>query len=97
MAYTTIDDPEAYFQSALYTGTGSELAVTLAGDTDMQPDWVWLKGRSFADNHMVFDSVRGATKLISSDVNTVIKVLTSECIATMDPLDGVKVAPSPFK
>ena len=62
MAYTTIDDPEAYFQSALYTGTGSELAVTLAGDTDMQPDWVWLKGRSFADNHMVFDSARGVTK-----------------------------------
>ncbi len=43
MAYTTIDDPSAYFQVHLYAGTGSTNARTLDGDTDLQPDMVWVK------------------------------------------------------
>ena len=44
MAYTTIDDPEAYFQTQLYTGNGSaDHAITLGADTNMQPDFVWIK------------------------------------------------------
>ena len=70
-AYTTIDDPEAYFQVQLYTGNGSaNNAITLGGDTNMQPDLVWIKNREQDDAHCLFDSVRGATKLISSDANT---------------------------
>ena len=67
MAYTTIDDPEAYFQVKLWTGTGSSNALTLDGDTDMQPDLVWIKARSQARNHKMFDSVRGVTKVIGSN------------------------------
>jgi len=68
MAYTTIDDPETYFQTQLYTGNGSaNHAITLGGDTDMQPDLVWIKNRDAADAHCLFDSVRGATKVIHSD------------------------------
>ena len=59
MAYTAIDDPEAYFQAKLYTGTGSQLAVTLDGDTDMQPDFVWFKNRGTTNSHGLQDSVRG--------------------------------------
>ena len=67
-AYTTIDDPEAYFQVELYTGDGSGQSPTFDGDTDMQPDLVWIKSRNSASyNHMVFDSVRGATKYIKTD------------------------------
>ena len=69
MAYTTIDDPEAYFQAQLYTGTGSTLSVTLDGDTDMQPDFVWVKNRDEAEGHKLFDSVRGATKFIMTNNN----------------------------
>jgi len=70
-AYTTIDDPEAYFQVQLYTGNGSaNHAITLGGDTDMQPDLVWIKNRDAVDAHCLFDAVRGATKLLSSDANT---------------------------
>ena len=70
-AYTTIDDPEAYFQTQLYTGDGSaNHAITLGADTDMQPDLVWIKNRDATDSHCLFDSVRGATKLLSSDANT---------------------------
>jgi hypothetical protein len=44
MAYTNIDDPSAYFQTALWTGTGSVgNAVTFDGNSDMQPDWFGQK------------------------------------------------------
>ena len=70
MAYTAIDDPEAYFQTQLYTGNGSaDHAITFGGDTDMQPDFVWIKNRDAADSHCLFDSVRGATKVLHSDAN----------------------------
>ena len=63
MAYTTIDNPELYFQTKLYTGTGSTHAITLDGSENMQPDWVWSKAREslsiITGSHFLFDSVRG--------------------------------------
>ena len=47
--------PQDYFNTALYTGTGSLLAVT----TGFQPDWTWIKSRTTTDQHIVQDSVRG--------------------------------------
>ena len=67
MAYTAIDDPEAYFQVKAYTGTGSEQSLTFDGDTDMQPDLVWLKNRTDARAPALVDSVRGAKKVLRSD------------------------------
>ena len=69
MAYTTIDDPTAFFQCKLYTGTGSSHAITLDGPTDMQPDMVWWKERTSTDYHTIVDSVRGATKRIFTNVD----------------------------
>ena len=69
MAYTTIDNPELYFQVKLYTGTGTSTAFTLDGSEDMQPDLVWLKERGGANSHVLTDAVRGATKSLWSDVN----------------------------
>ncbi len=66
-AYTTIDNPELYFQTKTYTGTEDELAITLDGDENMQPDFVWIKRRATSQNHFIFDSVRGATKYINSN------------------------------
>jgi len=81
MAYTTIDDPEAYFQVKLYTGTGSELVNTLDGDTDMQPDLVWVKERSDTAYHILIDAVRGVTKQLypnsTDDEETVAEGLKS--------------------
>jgi hypothetical protein len=59
MAYTNIDDPSAYFQTDLYTGTGSSLANTFDGNSDMQPDWVWIKERNGSADHALYDSSRG--------------------------------------
>jgi len=81
MAYTTIDDPSAYFQTTLYTGNGGTQSITNTGNSDMQPDWTWIKRRDSADNHNTFDSVRGAThRLITNLTNaqdTVTNMLTS--------------------
>ena len=67
-AYTTIDDPSAYFKIQLYTGTGSSNAQTFADtDTAMQPDMVWIKSRSDEFNNMLYDSVRGVTKHLKPD------------------------------
>ena len=63
MAYTTIDDPSAYFKVQLYTGDGSTQAIAFDDtDTNMQPDFVWIKNRDAGDTHLVFDSVRGVEK-----------------------------------
>jgi len=69
MAYTTVDNPELYFQTKLYAGTGSAQSVTFDGSEDMQPDWVWCKGRDVANLHALFDSVRGTGKALYSDRN----------------------------
>ena len=42
MAYTTIDDPSAHQQTAIYTGSSSSVTVTNDGNSDLQPDWVWV-------------------------------------------------------
>ena len=53
-----IDKPSDYFNTKLYTGTGSSLAITGVGFT---PDWVWIKERNGASGHIFKDTVRGAT------------------------------------
>ena len=68
MAYTTIDNSELYFQTKLYTGNGGTQAITLDGSENMQPDWTWLKCRSNLESHELYDAVRGATKMISSNL-----------------------------
>ena len=62
MAYTEIDDPSAYFQTAIYTGNGGTQSITFAGNSDLQPDFLWVKGRSVGEGHYIQDSVRGVTK-----------------------------------
>ena len=70
MAYTAIDNPELYFQITLYTGDGGTPSITLDGDEDMQPDFVWIKNRDATDVNSLFDTVRGVTNYHSSGQNT---------------------------
>ena len=67
MAYTTIDDPTIYFNTKLYAGNGGTQSISGVG---FQPDWVWIKNRSGADQHSLYDSVRGANKVIRSSNNS---------------------------
>ena len=64
MAYTTVDKPTDYFNTKLYTGTGSSNAITGVG---FQPDFTWIKDRDATNNHSFYDAVRGVTKVILSN------------------------------
>ena len=66
MAYTIIDDSSVFFQTTLYTGNGGTLSVTNGGNSDLQPDWLWIKDRDDTYKTLIVDSVRGATKHITS-------------------------------
>ena len=65
--YTTIDDPSAYFQTMLYVGSaggsdpadGSTASFTFDGNSDLQPDWMWFKGRNYANDWTSYDSTLG--------------------------------------
>jgi len=48
----------------LWTGNGS--TQTISG-LNFSPDWVWVKGRNTADNHSIFDSVRGVGNYLASN------------------------------
>ena len=67
MAYTTIDDPSVYFQTALYTGNESGQSITNDGNSDLQPDLVWIKNRGDAHGHQWQDSTRGVGKALESN------------------------------
>jgi len=72
MAYTTIDDPSAHFQTTLYTGNrSSSQTITNDGNSDLKPDWLWIKPRNdtVAHSHSLFDSTRGVTKGLATNVD----------------------------
>jgi len=53
--------PSAQFNTVLYTGNATARTISGVG---FQPDWVWLKRRSTAGEHFLYNSVRGATKTL---------------------------------
>ena len=90
MAYTTIDNPELYFQTKLYTGNGSTQSITLDGDENMSPNFVWIKSRSNAQENILFDTVRGATNWLQSD-NTSAEADQNTSLTSFDS-DGFSLA-----
>jgi hypothetical protein len=67
MAYTTIDDPSAYFQTKLYSGNSTQTAITYDGNSNLQPDWIWAKSRTNTHYHDLRDSTRGVDlRLVSN-------------------------------
>jgi hypothetical protein len=60
MAYTDIDKPSDYFNTVLYTGNDTDdHAIT---GVNFKPDFVWIKSRSVANNHNLYDVIRGVNK-----------------------------------
>ena len=55
MAYTTIDKPDDYFNTVLYTGNETITNI----DVGFQPSFVWIKRRNSIQVHALFDQVRG--------------------------------------
>ncbi len=90
MAYTNIDDPSAYFQAKTYTGTSGIHDVTLDGNSDMQPDFVWFKNRTVGYTHQLYDSSRGVTKALYSQGTNAEATITNG-LTRFDP-DGFRVS-----
>ena len=67
----TVKKPTDHFNPVIYTGDGSSTrSITGAG---FQPDFTWLKSRTEAYSHLLYDSVRGAgaSKALKSNSNVV--------------------------
>ncbi len=71
MAYTTINDPSAHFQSQIYTGNGSTQSITNQGNSNLKPDFMWIKDLGSANDHKLSDSNRGSTYTMESNTNEV--------------------------
>ena len=79
MAYTTIDDPSAHFQTKIYTGDGNNnRVITNDGNSNLQPDFLWLKDRNVGFGHRLTDSTRGITKNLASELNSVESTSTTQ-------------------
>ena len=62
-----IDKPSNFFNTVLYSGTGSNSnSVTGVG---FQPDWLWLKSRSNAYPHFTYDAVRTNRSALITNTN----------------------------
>ena len=64
MAYISFQ-PKDYFNTVLYTGNGTSQSITGVG---FQPDLVWNKRRTGANEHALTDAVRGTTKTLFSSL-----------------------------
>lgn len=71
---STIPAGNKFMDATTYTGTGSSLSVTNSGA--MQPDWVWIKSRSAATDHALYDVLRGTQARLES--NTIDAEVTSD-------------------
>ena len=86
MAYTNIDDPSAHFQAKTYSGSGTTQSITNDGNSDLQPDWLWIKSRDGTYNNLLADSNRGTTKYLYSDLTNA--ETTSSTLVTSFNSDG---------
>jgi hypothetical protein len=65
---SSIPNGAAYMAATTYTGTGASNVITnTVGSASFQPDFVWGKSRSAATNNALYDSVRGAGFVLTSN------------------------------
>jgi hypothetical protein len=65
---TAATQANKFMDISLYTGTGAAQSIFNSGA--FQPDLVWIKNRTgTASNHALYDSVRGVTKQLSSNLD----------------------------
>ena len=59
---TTATAANKYFDATLITGTAATQVITNAGG--FQPDFVWLKSRTNANNPTIYDAIRGVNTIL---------------------------------
>lgn len=63
----TINDTTLHFDTVLYTGNG--VADRKIKGLKFKPDLVWIDDRDAANDHMIYDSIRGAHLSLSTNTN----------------------------
>ena len=90
MSYTTINKSTDYFNTKLWTGNNTARSITGVGH---QPDLVWIKSRTQAYNHAIFDVIRdGHTYYI--ETNTTSAEITDAQTLTSMNSDGFSLGTS---
>ena len=84
-----IADGSKYFQTTLYTATGSALEVNQIGNSTFQPDFVWVKNRTQASGQMINDAITGPQKFLRAD-NTDAQTTQAQGLVSFDA-DGFSV------
>jgi len=59
------------YEPVIYTGNGATQSIVTGIDLDAGEGLVWIKSRSAATNSQLFDTIRGATNLITSNANAI--------------------------
>ena len=73
-----VTKPSTVMDVKLYSGNGSTQTISGLG---FEPDLVWLKGRSVAYSHQLYDQVRGAGKLLGSNTTNAESTVTDNLTA----------------
>jgi hypothetical protein len=60
-----VTKPNTVMDVVTYTGTGA--ALTPTSSLGFNPDWIWIKSRSAATDHALYDVVRGAQARLESN------------------------------
>jgi hypothetical protein len=79
------ENPTKQFGVVTYTGNGNSAARTING-FNFSPDFIWVKSRSGAKNHMLVDSSRGGDKYMYSQATNA--ELTASNMITFGDSDG---------
>ena len=81
----TIADGSTAFDVKLYTGNQTAKVIP----TGFSPDFVWTKRRDAANNHQVYDSVRGDNEIIVSNMNIAEETVPNE--VSFASTDGINI------
>ena len=66
----TIDDPSAYFQTLIYSGNSTDdRDLTNTGNSNLQPDWLWIKERTDTSSHQLINTTLGIRYANFTDKN----------------------------
>ena len=69
-----------YMDITTYTGTGTAQSIFNSG---FKPDFVWIKSRSAATSHAIYDNIRGVQKRLSTD-STAAEVTDTTGLSSFD-------------
>jgi hypothetical protein len=82
----TIKKPQLHADILLYTGDG--VAIGSGGNSvtgaDFTPDFVWYKNRDQADNHLLYDVIRGVTNYLVPNATSAETTGLTEGLASFD-------------